>query len=99
MGKSETTSRPPANRRERRHPELVEQVLAGLVQKRYLSAADIEAETGIPKSTARYWAWHDERLPAEERVGPPSMKLGRRRVWERESFENWLAQQEAKASA
>jgi prophage regulatory protein len=69
------------------------------VEKRYLSASDCEALTGTPASTFRYWAWADEDKPADEKVGPPSCKLGRRRVWERVGFESWLAKQEAKASA
>jgi hypothetical protein len=67
--------------------------------KRYLTASDLEAETGTPKSTYRYWASIDEDKPPEKKVGPPSFKIGRRRVWERSAFEAWLAKQEEKASA
>lgn len=61
------------------------------MEKKYLTAADLEQLTGTRQSTWRYWAHVGE--------GPPSMKLGRRRVWERSKFEQWLAEQENKASA
>lgn len=53
----------------------------------YLSAADMEKLTGTPESTWRYFA-HIGR-------GPASLKLGRRRVWKRETVLAWLAEQEA----
>ncbi len=52
----------------------------------YLSAGDLEAITGTPASTWRYFA-HVGR-------GPASLKLGRRRVWKRSTVELWLAEQE-----
>jgi hypothetical protein len=63
------------------------------VSKRHLSAADLEEETGTPASTFRYWALIDEGKEPDDMVGPPSYKLGRRRVWERAGFESWLAKQ------
>jgi prophage regulatory protein len=53
----------------------------------YMTAEECEEMTGTPASTFRYWATIGE--------GPPSHKLGRRRVWPREKFEKWLAAQEA----
>jgi predicted DNA-binding transcriptional regulator AlpA len=52
----------------------------------YLTAEDLEELTGTPASTFRYWASRDE--------GPASVKIGRRRVWKRQTVENWLARQE-----
>ena len=53
----------------------------------YVDAADLEAMTGTPKGTWRYWA----------SIGhaPASFKLGRRRVWRRADVEAWIAEQEA----
>jgi predicted DNA-binding transcriptional regulator AlpA len=53
----------------------------------YMTAEELEEVTGTPASTFRYWATIGE--------GPPSIKLGRRRVWKRDQFEKWLAKQEA----
>lgn len=53
----------------------------------YLSASDLEALTGTPESTWRYFA-HVGR-------GPASLKIGRRRVWKRSTVTQWLAEQEA----
>lgn len=52
----------------------------------YLSAPELEQLTGTPASTWRYWA--------HIRSGPPSFKLGRRRVWKRSSVLAWLEAQE-----
>jgi prophage regulatory protein len=52
----------------------------------YLSAAQLEQITGTKASTFRYWASIGE--------GPPSFKLGRRRVWKRSAALAWLADQE-----
>jgi predicted DNA-binding transcriptional regulator AlpA len=56
----------------------------------YLTADELEEMTGTPASTFRYWASIGE--------GPPSIKLGRRRVWKRDQVEKWLAKQEAMKS-
>jgi predicted DNA-binding transcriptional regulator AlpA len=53
----------------------------------YLTAEELEEMTGTPASTFRYWATVGE--------GPPSLKLGRRRVWKRSEVEKWLIKQEA----
>ena len=53
----------------------------------YMTAEELEEMTGTPASTFRYWATVGE--------GPPSVKLGRRRVWKRDQVEKWLAKQEA----
>jgi prophage regulatory protein len=56
------------------------------VQAEYMTAADLEALTGTPESTFRYWAHIGS--------GPPSFKLGRRRVWKRSLVMAWLESQE-----
>lgn len=53
----------------------------------YPTATDLEAFTGTPASTWRYWAHIGS--------GPPSFKLGRRRVWKRAVVLAWLADQES----
>ncbi|HTX96841.1 MAG TPA: helix-turn-helix domain-containing protein [Mycobacterium sp.] len=55
-----------------------------------MTAEECEEITGTPAQTFRYWALIGE--------GPPSIKLGRRRVWRRDKFEQWLAKQEAQQS-
>lgn len=55
----------------------------------YLDSLDLEGLTGTKASTWRYWA--NENPPQ----GPPSFKIGRRRVWKRGDVERWLAEQEA----
>ena len=52
----------------------------------YLTAADLEQLTGTKASTWRYWHHVGE--------GPPSFKLGRRRVWKRAAVLAWIAEQE-----
>lgn len=58
------------------------------MEKEYLTADDLEMLTGTPASTFYYWA-------TTANQGPPSMKLGRRRVWKRAAVMAWLAAQEA----
>jgi prophage regulatory protein len=53
----------------------------------YLTAPQLEEMTGTAASTWRYWAHIGS--------GPPSFKLGRRRVWKRSTVLEWLAAQEA----
>jgi predicted DNA-binding transcriptional regulator AlpA len=55
----------------------------------YVSAPELEQMTGTPASTWRYWAMIGS--------GPPSFKLGRRRVWKRSAVLAWLEAQEATA--
>ncbi|MBW0288500.1 hypothetical protein ATN37_00290 [Rhodococcus sp. MH15] len=43
--------------------------------------------TGVPKGTWLYWAHIGK--------GPPSFKLGRRRVWRKSVVLAWVAEQEA----
>jgi predicted DNA-binding transcriptional regulator AlpA len=56
------------------------------VDTEYLSAADLEALTGTPESTWRYFASVGR--------GPASLKIGRRRVWRKSAVLEWLAAQE-----
>lgn len=52
----------------------------------YVDSQDLETLTGTKASTWRYWASVGE--------GPPSFKLGRRRVWKRADVLAWIAEQE-----
>ena len=50
----------------------------------YYTAHELEAITGIPASTRRYWAhYHPDR-------GPASVKIGRHRVWKKTVVRDWL---------
>jgi prophage regulatory protein len=53
----------------------------------FWSATQLETLTGTKASTWRYWASIGQ--------GPPSFKLGRRRVWKRSTVMAWLASQES----
>lgn len=55
-----------------------------------IDAKDLEAMTGTPAATWRWWSYNDR--------GPASFKIGHRRVWRRSVVEAWLAEQEASAS-
>lgn len=57
----------------------------------FMTAPELEQLTGTPESTWRYWAHIGQ--------GPPSFKLGRRRVWKRAAVMAWLASQEAAGAA
>ena len=52
----------------------------------FLGAMDLEEITGTKASTWRYWASIGQ--------GPPSFRLGRRRVWRKAEVMSWLAEQE-----
>jgi prophage regulatory protein len=65
--------------------------LGRAVDREFVSALDLEEMTGTKASTWRYWASIGQ--------GPPSCKLGRRRVWKLSSALTWLAEQEAAATA
>ena len=56
---------------------------------RYMTANELEEQSGTPASTFRYWASLD---PPQ---GPPSTKIGRRRVWNRAAAEKWFAERES----
>ena len=58
-----------------------------MTQPEFIDAPQLEEMTGTPQSTWRYWAHIGE--------GPPSFKLGRRRVWRRRAVLLWLAEQES----
>ena len=55
-----------------------------------VDSKDLEKLTGTKASTWRYWAANKQ--------GPPSWKLGRRRVWRKSLVLAWLAEQESVAS-
>jgi prophage regulatory protein len=59
-------------------------------ERELVGALDLEQMTGTKASTWRYWASIGQ--------GPPSFRLGRRRVWRRSVVEAWLADQEAATS-
>ena len=48
----------------------------------YWTAVELEEITGTPASTWRYWAYVGQ--------GPPSVKIGRRRVWKKTVIRAWL---------
>jgi prophage regulatory protein len=56
----------------------------------YLYAPQLQQWTGTPASTWRYWAHIGS--------GPPSFKIGRRRVWERLTVQAWLDEQKAQTT-
>jgi prophage regulatory protein len=60
------------------------------MEREYLSAAELEELTGTPASTWRYWASIGQ--------GPPSQRVGRRRLWKRSAAMAWLECQPATAS-
>jgi hypothetical protein len=58
-----------------------------------LTAKHCEALTGIKAATFLYWAWKDSQSGDDApKLGPPSFKCGRRRLWMREKFLDWLTQ-------
>jgi prophage regulatory protein len=66
----------------------------------YLDSVDLEKLIGTKASTWRYWAMLDQYAESEEeRSGPASFKLGRRRVWRKSSVLQWLAKQETAQQA
>lgn len=52
-------------------------------------AKDLEKLTGIKASTFTYWAWCDEHKDRKP-IGPPSFKVGSRRLWKRDAFLEWF---------
>jgi DNA-binding transcriptional MerR regulator len=56
------------------------------LSKDILDSRDLESWTGTKASTWRYWD--------SIGLGPPSWKLGRRRVWRKADALAWLAAQE-----
>jgi hypothetical protein len=59
------------------------------IAREYVYAEGLEELTSIPAATWRYWASVGQ--------GPPSMRLGRRRVWRLQTVREWLAAQEVSA--
>lgn len=55
-------------------------------EKEFYNCYELEALTGTPAATWRYWAKRGE--------GPASIKLGRRRVWKKSTVRQWLKDQE-----
>jgi prophage regulatory protein len=62
-----------------------------VLDSEYLDSLDLEELTGTKASTWRYWAMNGD--------GPPSFKLGRRRVWKKADVLAWLESQEKAATA
>ncbi len=60
-------------------------------EREYLTAGDLEKITGTKASTWRYWAHIGQ--------GPPSFRLGRRRVWNRDLALQWIAAQQREESS
>lgn len=46
------------------------------------SAADLEASTGIPQATWRFWRHRNE--------GPPSVRIGRRVFYKEDQVKEWI---------
>ncbi len=60
------------------------------IEREFVGSDGMEALTGIPAAT---WRYH-----VGAGTGPPSLKIGRRRVWRLSTVREWIAEQEAKAS-
>ena len=72
-------------------PEDHLQTAAWAAAPEYLDSLDLEKLTGTKASTWRYWAMLDQGAKSEEeRTGPASFKLGRRRVWKKATVLHWL---------
>jgi predicted DNA-binding transcriptional regulator AlpA len=56
------------------------------VEDEFWQARDCEKYTGIPAGTWRFWASSNQ--------GPPSFRMGRRRVWRRSAIVAWVEGQE-----
>ncbi len=54
-----------------------------------LDSRGLAVLTGTPASTWRYWATIGQ--------GPPSFKIGKRRVWRKSAVLQWLSEQEQAA--
>lgn len=70
--------------------ELANAARAALGVREYVDSQALERLTGTKASTWRYWASIGS--------GPPSFKLGRRRVWKTAAVLAWIADQEQKAA-
>ena len=57
----------------------------GNVEREYLNSFDLQALTGIPASTWRWWAVQGK--------GPRTYKVGRRRLWRRCEVDAWITAQ------
>lgn len=53
----------------------------------YYTAAELQEKTGTPAATYRWWAYME--------MGPPSIKIGRRRVWKKSVIDAWLVSLES----
>ena len=60
-----------------------------VVSREYCDALELERRTGTKASTWRYWASIGQ--------GPPSWKLGRRRVWSKVAVDKYLSEQQGDA--
>ena len=74
---------------EMRRTELENAARSVIGEREYFTSKDLEKLTGTKASTWRYWDSVGQ--------GPPSFKLGRRRVWRRSSVLAWLVEREAAA--
>jgi prophage regulatory protein len=57
-----------------------------VIEREFVDANELEQMTGICATTWRYWSHSHE--------GPPSLKIGRRRVWRLSTVRQWLAERE-----
>lgn len=56
-------------------------------ENEFLGCTDVAQMTGIAPSTLRYWS--------SINTGPPSFRMGGRRVWRKSALLQWIAEQEA----
>jgi prophage regulatory protein len=66
----------------------------------FLDGRLLEGLTGTKAANWRYWDFLDRHAaPGAPRHCPPSFKIGRRRVWRKDTVIAWLAEQEKASSA
>ena len=61
-----------------------------LLPSTLLRIKEVEARTGVPEATLRYWRY---LTSAGTPTGPASFKLGRRVVWDAAECDAWIAEQ------
>jgi prophage regulatory protein len=56
------------------------------IEREFWDARELQELTGVSRNTWLHWAWIGK--------GPPSFKLGGRRLWRRSVVEDWIAERE-----
>jgi hypothetical protein len=62
-----------------------------------LTAQECQRLTGIKSDTFLYWAWRDQDREPDDKIGPPSFKCGRRRLWTRDGLVKWIEDAQKRA--